>query len=155
MAVVVAADDAGRFITEANEENLEAYQVAVVTDKSRMTMTHDGEVIADLSREFLSSNGAEKHVSVIVPEADDYSPSSPETGMKRLKAMLGDLRYCSQRGLGERFDSTVGAGSVLMPYGGETQRSPAQAMAALLPVLDGETDTCSVWHSGSILITAV
>ena len=148
MAVVVAADDAGRFITEANEENLEAYQVAVVTDKSRMTMTHDGEVIADLSREFLSSNGAEKHVSVIVPEADDYSPSSPETGMKRLKAMLGDLRYCSQRGLGERFDSTVGAGSVLMPYGGETQRSPAQAMAALLPVLDGETDTCSVMAFG-------
>ena len=148
MAVVVAAKDAGRFVDEANEENLEAYQVAVVTDKSRMTMTHDGAVIADLSREFLSSNGAEKHVSVFVPEADDYSPPASETGMKRLKAMLGDLRYCSQRGLGERFDGTIGAGSVLMPFGGKTQRSPAQAMAALLPVLEGETDTCSVMAFG-------
>ena len=148
MAVVVAAEDAGRFIAEANEENLEAYQVAVVTDKSRMTMTHDGVVVADLSREFLSSNGAEKHVRISVPEAGEFSPSAPEPGMKRLKSMLGDLRYCSQRGLGERFDSTIGAGSVLMPYGGKTQCSPAQAMAALLPVLDGETETCSVMAFG-------
>ena len=149
MAVVVSAEDAAGFIKEANEENLEAYQVAVVTNKARMTMTHSGRVIADLSREFLSSNGSEKHVSISVPVLGHYSVESAEKSpMTRLKDMLSDLRFCSRRGLGERFDSSIGAGSVLMPYGGKTQRSPTQAMAALLPVLEGETETCSVMAFG-------
>lgn len=149
MAVVVAPEDAGRFIEAANEENLEACQVAVVTDKARITMEHGGRIIADLSRAFLSSNGAEKHASVVIPVQGEYRLKiDGKTPLEKLKNMLSDLRFCSRRGMAERFDSTIGAGSVLMPYGGKTQRSPAQAMAALLPALEGETDTCSVMAFG-------
>jgi len=149
MAVVVSAENAERFIAEAGAENLEAYEIARITDKGRMTMRHEGVVIADLSREFLSTNGAPKHAEAFVPPLGE--PRGPEysgTYMDRLKSLLSDLRFCSRRGLAQRFDSTVGAGTVLMPYGGRRQASPSQVMAALLPAEKGETTTCSVMSFG-------
>ena len=144
MAVVVEAKDAVKFIAAAGKENLEATVVATVTESPRLKMTWNGKTIVDISREFLNSNGAEKHMRVKI---------SAETGEKKaahtnLKDLLGDLNVASKRGLVERFDSSIGASSVLMPFGGKTQRTPAQSMAALFPALGGETETCSVMAYG-------
>ena len=141
MAVVVAPEDEAAMIAAAAEENLEAYRVAVVTEAPRMVMRWRGQVIADLSRAFLDTNGAAKHarVRVCTPRSEAEKPYG------KLNEMAGSLRCASRRGLIERFDSTIGAGSLLFPFGGETRRSPAQAMAALLPVLPGQhTDSGSV-----------
>ena len=135
MAVVVAPEDEEKFIAAAQNENLEAYRVAVVTESPRMVMRWRGETIADLSRAFLDTNGATKHASVAVEAKKSAAVSAPET----LREMAGSLKSASRRGLTERFDSTVGAFTLLMPFGGKTQRSPSQAMAALLPVLPGNT----------------
>ncbi len=149
MAVVVAPEDVDRFIKKAEAENLEAYAVATVTESPRMVMKLDGRVIADLSREFLSSNGADKHTKVKVPavsasaEKDHAVPFA-----ERMRELVTKLSVCSQRGLSERFDSTIGAASVLAPFGGATMLTPAQSMAALIPVRGGETDTCSVMSFG-------
>ncbi len=143
MAVVVAAEDADRFIAFAEAENLEAYRVAVVTEEARMVMSWKGQTIADLSRAFLNTNGADKHTAVNVTEKDLSVLSNALYGS--LREMASDLKTASRRGLVERFDGSIGAGSVLMPFGGKTQRTPAQAMAALLPVLPGQaTDQASV-----------
>ena len=145
MAVVVAPEDAEKFIAAAQEENLEAYQVAVVTESPRMVMTWKGQTIADLSREFLNTNGAVKHAGVSVPKLAGGGVERPSS----LKEMAASLKSASRRGLTERFDGSIGAGSVLMPFGGKSQRTPAQAMAALLPVLPGqETDQASVMAWG-------
>ncbi len=147
MAVVVAAEDADRFIAFAQDENLEAYRVAVVTEEERMVMTWKGAEIANLSRAFLDTNGAVKHTRVSVGKKDLSVLSEALYGS--LREMAGDLKTASQRGLVERFDSTIGAGSLLVPYGGRKQKTPAQAMAALLPVLPGqETDQGSVFSWG-------
>ena len=147
MAVVVAAEDADKFIEFAQEENLEAYRVAIVTEEERMVMKWKGNIIADLSREFLDTNGAIKHMDVAVTEKDLSVLSKAMYGS--LREMAADLRTASQRGLVERFDSTIGAGSVIMPYGGKRQLTPAQSMAAVLPVLPGqETDQASVFSWG-------
>ena len=147
MAVVVAAEDADKFIAYATAENLEAYRVAVVTEEARMVMTWRGKVIADLSRDFLNTNGAVKHTTVAVGEKD-YAPLSAPIHSS-LKEMASSLKSASRRGLTERFDGSIGAGSVLMPFGGRSQQTPAQAMAALLPVLPGqETDQASVMAWG-------
>ena len=147
MAVVVAAEDADKFIEFAEAENLEAYRVAVVTEAERMVMKWKGNIIADLSREFLDTNGAVKHTDVAVTEKDLSVLSKAMFG--DLREMASDLRTASQRGLVERFDSTIGAGSVIMPYGGKRQLTPAQSMAAVLPVLPGqETDMASVFSWG-------
>lgn len=153
MAVVVAKENAEKFIALASSENLEAYVVAQVTEQPRMVMRLDGKITANLSREFLSSNGAEKHAKVKVPdmtgdEIENLRPMFCGTPGNKLRQLAGDLRFCSQRGLGERFDGSIGAGSILMPYGGKTRLGPVQSMAALLPVQDGETDTCSVMSFG-------
>jgi len=137
MAVVVAAEDADKFIEYASAENLEAYRVAVVTEQARMVMTWKGQTIADLSRDFLNTNGADKHTEVEVT-AKDLSVFSKAL-YRDLREMASDLKTAGRRGLVERFDGSIGAGSVLMPFGGKTQKTPAQAMAALLPVLPGET----------------
>ena len=145
MAVVVAEGDVEAFIAAASAENLEAYVVATVTEEPRMVMRWNGAVIADLSREFLSSNGADKHTTVVVPPAELGLPFAGAG----LRELCSDLNLGLQRGLGERFDGTIGAASVLMPFGGKTQTTPAQAMVALLPVDPGhETDTCSVMAWG-------
>ncbi len=147
MAVVVAAEDAETFMALAATENLEAYQVAVVTESPRMVMTWKGQTIADLSRDFLNTNGAVKHARVSVPKADPAPMGKAK--FRNLREMAASLQCASRRGLVERFDGTIGAGSVLMPFGGETQRTPAQSMAALLPVLPGqETDQASVMAWG-------
>ncbi len=147
MAVVVAAEDADAFIAAAGKENLEAYRVAVITEEARMVMHWKGREIANLSRAFLNTNGAVKHSAVRVEEKDLSVLSKALYGS--LRQMAGDLKTASQRGLVERFDSTIGAGSVLMPFGGKLQRTPAQAMAAVLPVLPGEqTDQASVFAWG-------
>ena len=134
MAVVVAPEDAEAFRKAAERENLEAYPVAVVTEEPRMVMRWRGKVIADLSRDFLNTNGAVKHSCVRVPEREPIRVQKTST----LRDMAAGLRSASRRGLVERFDSSIGAGSVLVPFGGRTQRSPAQAMAALFPVLPGQ-----------------
>ena len=147
MAVVVAAEDADKFIAHAEAENLEAYRVAVVTEEERMVMSWKGCEIANLSRAFLDTNGAVKHTTVAVEDKDMSVLSQPM--YKNLREMASDLKTASQRGLVERFDSTIGAGSVVMPFGGKRQLTPAQSMAAVLPVLPGEvTDQASVFSWG-------
>ncbi len=147
MAVVVAAEDADQFIEFAQSENLEAYRVAVVTKEARMVMSWKGQTIANLSRAFLNTNGADKHTKVEVTEKDLSAFSKPL--YKDLRDMASDLKTASRRGLVERFDGSIGAGSVLMPFGGKTQKTPAQAMAALLPTLPGQsTDQASVMAWG-------
>ena len=147
MAVVVAAEDEEKFIAAAQAENLEAYRVAVVTESPRMVMHWRGQTVADLSRAFLDTNGAVKHASIRVEAGEKQAESACAPCM--LRDMAGSLKSASRRGLAERFDSTVGAFSLLMPFGGKTQRSPSQAMAALLPVLPGsKTEQGSVMAWG-------
>ena len=147
MAVVVAAEDVDKFIAAAQKENLEAYRVAVVTEEERMVMSWKGQTIANLSRAFLDTNGASKHTTVSVNEKDLSVLSKSLYGS--LREMAADLKTASQRGLVERFDATIGAGSVLMPFGGKRQLTPAQAMAATLPMLPGQTtDQASVFAWG-------
>ncbi len=147
MAVVVAPEDADKFIAAAEKENLEAYQVAVVTQSPRMVMHWKGQKIADLSRAFLNTNGAVKHAAVSVGKKD--RSAFGQEPFKTLREMAASLKCASRRGLVERFDGSIGAGSVLMPFGGKYQATPAQAMAALLPVLPGqETDQASVMAWG-------
>ncbi|MBR5468182.1 MAG: phosphoribosylformylglycinamidine synthase, partial [Firmicutes bacterium] len=146
MAVVVDAKDVDTFIAYAEKENLEAYPVAVVTEEARMVMNWNGNTIVNLSREFLDTNGADKHTTVAVDKKEEICMCSEA---KTLRETAASLKSASRRGLSERFDSTIGAGSVLMPFGGKTQRTPAQAMAALLPVLPNQsTNTCSVMAWG-------
>ena len=134
MAVVVRAKDKDAFIAAASAENLECYQVATVTKEPRMVMRWRGKTIVDLDRAFLSSTGATKHTAVKIPMR--FTPQEETRKLsigERFFELAKDKNFCSQRGLVERFDSTIGAATVLMPYGGKTQRSPSQVMAALLP----------------------
>lgn len=148
MAVVIAKEDIEKFMNEASKENLEATLVARVTEEPRLRMNWNGNRIVDLSREFLNSNGAEKHTTIKI-DAPVFAPdSSSEDTADRWEAMISNLNICSQKGLVERFDSTIGAGTVLMPYGGKYQNTPTQAMAAKIPVLSGETTTASLMAWG-------
>ena len=147
MAVVVAPEDADKFIAAAEAENLEAYRVAVVTESPRMVMHWKGQKIADLSRAFLNTNGAVKHARVAVADTDRSALN--KASASSLKEMAASLKCASRRGLTERFDGSIGAASVLMPFGGAAQRTPAQAMATLFPVEPGqETDQASVMAWG-------
>ena len=147
MAVVVEAKDADKFIALAQAENLEAYLVAVVTEEERMVMTWKGNTIANLSRAFLDTNGAVKHADAHITAKDLSVLSKALYG--DLREMAADLKTASQRGLVERFDATIGAGSVTMPFGGKRQLTPTQSMAAVLPVLPGQqTDQASVFSWG-------
>ncbi|MDO4944805.1 MAG: phosphoribosylformylglycinamidine synthase [Ruminococcus sp.] len=148
MAVVIAKSDLEKFMAEAAKENLEATMVAAVTAEPRLKMNWNGNIIVDLSREFLNSNGAEKHTDITVSAPIFAEEKNAEDNADRWEAMISNLNICSQKGLVERFDSTIGAGTVLMPYGGKYQNTPTQAMAAKLPVLDGETTTVSVMGWG-------
>ncbi|MEG2020567.1 MAG: phosphoribosylformylglycinamidine synthase [Oscillospiraceae bacterium] len=143
MAVVIEEKDRARFIQMANAENLEATVVAVITKEPRLVMKWRGEKIVDISREFISSNGAAKHIDAEVQKGNMPSASMPSGTLEAmLKEQMSRLNICSKKGLSQRFDSTIGAGTVLMPFGGKTQLTPIQAMAAKLPVM-GETTTCS------------
>ena len=156
MAVALAPEDVDRFIALASEENLEATPVATVTEEKRLKMVWNGAAIVDVSREFLNSNGAEKHQKAHIEKASVWQPQwAGATFGEKMKSMVGDLNICSKKGLSERFDSTIGAATVLMPFGGSHQLTPQMAMAAKLPV-DGETTTCSgmAWGFNPYLMSA-
>ena len=148
MAVVVEAKDVERFIELATSENLEATVVATVTDNARLKMTWKGNTICDISREFLNSNGAEKKTAVKIPEQKLLQKEIPADFIGGIKELAADLNVCSKRGLSERFDSTIGAGTVLMPFGGKNQRTPIQAMVNKVSVESADTDTCSFMSWG-------
>lgn len=148
MALVVAAADVERMVALAGAENLPATVIAEVTDTRRLQMKWRGETIVDISREFLDTNGAEQHVTAVTPAAVSWQrDAKPESFTSAMQELVADLNVCSKEGLTERFDSTVGAGSVLMPLGGTYQETPIQAMAHLIPTL-GETADCSVMAWG-------
>ena len=148
MAAVVAPEDRDAFLALAAAENLQAVAVAVVTAEPRLRMLWNGRTIVDLSRAFLDTNGAAKHISV---EAEAPLPlQEPVTGSfsENLRRTVSDLNGCSHRGLSERFDSTIGAGSVLMPFGGKYQRTPVQAMVQKISLEQGHTEDCSLMSWG-------
>ena len=156
MAVALAPEDVDKFIALANEENLEATPVAKVTEEKRLNMVWNGVSIVNISREFLNSNGAEKHQNVHIEKGTVWQPQwSGITFGQKMKHMVGDLNVCSKKGLSERFDSTIGAATVLMPFGGAYQLTPQNDMVAKLPV-DGETTTCSgmAWGYNPYLTSA-
>jgi len=149
MAVVLAAKDVETFKALADEENLEATIVAEVTADPRLVMSWNGKVIVNVARSFLNSNGATKHTDAKVEAGETYENNvAGETFTEKMLNLAGDLNVCSKRGLSERFDSTIGANTVLMPFGGKFQRTPTQVMAAKIPVLEKETNTCSVMAWG-------
>ena len=161
MAVVVAPADVRAFLDYAAEENLEAVEVAVVTQEPRLVLVWRGKEIVNLSRAFLDTNGAHQETNVVVEmpsEAENYFckyavPAVAEALQEKDRkkawlALLSDLNVCSQKGLVEIFDASVGAGSVMMPYGGRYQLTETQVMAAKLPVLHGRTDTVTMMSYG-------
>ena len=152
MAVVVDPKDVDQFLGYAAEENLEAVTVAVVTEEPRLKMDWRGKTIVDLSRAFLDTNGAhqEADVTLEVPgrAGNLFDKADVADVREKWLGMLSDLNVCSQKGLVERFDGSIGAGSVFMPYGGRYQLTETQAMVAKLPVLKGHTDTVTMMSYG-------
>lgn len=150
MAVVVAKENVEKFIEMANEENIEATVVAVVTDTNRLRMTWNGNTIVDVSRDFLNTNGASKHTKAHVSSLPTPSIEVPTEGANLKEKILNlssKLNICLERGLTERFDGSIGASSVFMPYGGKNQLTPTQVMAATLPTA-GQCSTASVMGFG-------
>ena len=155
MACVIAASDVDSFKAYCDEENLECTGVADVTDTNRLIMNWNGETIVDISRDFLNTNGASQQQEVIVKAPADRSyflrgSASADNFKEKWLAAVSDLNTASQQGLAERFDSTVGANTVLMPFGGKFQKTPTQGMVAKLPVLNGETTTASIMTHGFV-----
>lgn len=148
MAVVVEKNDVERFKALCEAENLEATVVAEIKENPYLVMNWNGKRIVNISREFLNSNGAEKHINIECEKAEKYDKTIPENFVEGYEALVGDLNVCSKRGLSERFDSTIGAGTVLMPFGGRFQRTPNQAMVNKISVEKGHTDTCSLMAWG-------
>lgn len=148
MAVVVESNDVEKFRRLADAENLEATAVAVITGEPRLKMKWNGKIIVDISREFLNSNGAEKHTSAYVAAPEKIQKEGCDCFRCGLKEIASDLNCCSKRGLSERFDSTIGAGAVTMPFGGKYQATPVQVMATKISVEKGETDDCSLMSWG-------
>lgn len=149
MAVVVSQADESRFLALAQEENLEATRVARITQEPRLTMDWQNERIVDLKRSLLDSNGAQKHArAVIDPPGERRLCAESGTFIERYRALVSDLNHCSKQGLSERFDSTVGAYSALLPFGGARQSTPTQAMAAKLPLTAGESEACTIMSWG-------
>ncbi len=151
MAVVVEPKDVARFQELAAEENLESTVVATVTENPYLTMHWKGNTIVNVSREFLNSNGAEKHITIETPKQQPFARKVEGSFTDNYKALVEDLNVCSRRGLSERFDSTIGAGTVLMPFGGSTQTTPIQAMVNKVSVEHGDTKTVSEYflHPGT------
>ena len=148
MAIVVAAENVARFLELAAQENLEATVVATVTEEARLKMFWNGQTICDINRDFLNSNGAEKHVDVEIAAPADFAPVIEGSFKDNMIRVATDLNTCSKRGLSERFDSTIGAGTVLMPFGGKYQQTPIQAMVHKVSLEKGHTDDCSVMSWG-------
>ena len=148
MAVVVEPGDVARFLALAGTENLNAVPVATVTEQARLVMHWNGKTICDISREFLNSNGADKHITVSPAAPECYKKTVTGDFAQNFMAVATDLNTCSKRGLSERFDSTIGAGTVLMPFGGKYQLTPVQAMVQKVSVEKKHTDDCSFMSFG-------
>ena len=148
MAVVVESKDVDAFLALASQENLQACPVAVVKAEPRLTMRWNGKTIVDLSRAFLDTNGASKHISVETAAPGEIRKPVHGGFSENYRALAADLNICSKRGLSERFDSTIGAGTVLMPFGGKYQRTPIQAMVQKISVEKQHTDDCSLMAWG-------
>ena len=148
MAVVVESKDVEKFCALAKKENLEATVVATVKAHPYLVMHWNGKTIVNLSREFLNSNGAEKHIDIAPLKAESFTKEIKGGFGENYKELAEDLNVCSKRGLSERFDSTIGAGSVLMPFGGKYQRTPVQAMVNKISTPDGDSETCSIMSWG-------
>ena len=148
MAVVVEPGDVARFLALAGTENLNAVPVATVTEQARLVMHWNGKTICDISREFLNSNGADKHITVSPAAPKCYKKTVTGDFAQNFMAVATDLNTCSKRGLSERFDSTIGAGTVLMPFGGKYQLTPVQAMVQKVSVEKKHTDDCSFMSFG-------
>ncbi|MBQ8682998.1 MAG: phosphoribosylformylglycinamidine synthase [Clostridia bacterium] len=143
MAVVIEPENIDRFLELADSENLQACPVATVTAEPRLVMFWNDKKIVDISREFLNSNGADKHITVTAAAPQEYDVPVCGTFKDNYMALAADLNICSKRGLSERFDSTIGAGTVLMPFGGVHQQTPIQAMVQKISVEKQHTDDCS------------
>jgi len=148
MSVVTSKKDAQTFIGLAESENLEAVIIAEVTKSPRLVMNWNGKTIVNISREFLNSNGAEKHAKAQIKKIEVTKTEYHEVDAKELETFLSGLDICSQKGLVDRFDSCIGAATVIAPFGGKYFNTPAQVMAAKIPVLNGETKTCSLMSWG-------
>ena len=148
MAVVVEPENVDAFLALAKEENLNACPVAVVKEEPRLTMKWNGKKIVDISRKFLNSNGAEKHIDIAPAKPESFEKEINGGFAENLRAIAEDLNICSKRGLSERFDSTIGAGTVLMPFGGKNQLTPIQAMVQKVSVEKKHTDTVSLMAWG-------
>lgn len=148
MAVVIEKENIDRFLQLAASENLQAVKVADIKAEPRLVMTWNGKTIVDISREFLNSNGAEKHISITPAAPEDYNKIVEGGFEENLKALADDLNVCSKRGLSEQFDSTIGAGTVLMPFGGKNQLTPIQAMVQKISVEKKHTNDCSLMAWG-------
>ena len=148
MAVVVEKGDVDAFLALAAKENLNACPVAVVKAEPRLVMNWNGKKIVDISREFLNSNGAEKHITITPAAPESFGGNISGTFTDNYKRIADDLNICSKRGLSERFDSTIGAGTVLMPFGGKNQLTPIQAMVQKISVEKKHTDDCSLMAWG-------
>lgn len=148
MAVVVAPGDTQAFLDLAKQENLQAVPVAVVKEEPRLTMMWNGKAIVDISRAFINTNGAPKHIDVKVNKPEAFDPEFTGTFRENLFAIAKDLNMCSHRGLSERFDSTIGAGTILMPFGGKHQLTPIQAMVQKISMEKAHTEDCSLMAWG-------
>ena len=156
MAVVIEKENIDNFLNLAKQENLQAVVVAKVKAEPRLTMHWNGNTIVDLSREFLNSNGAEKHIEIEAVAPSVISNNIDGTFSENYKALADDLNICSKRGLSEQFDSTIGAGTVLMPFGGKNQITPIQAMVQKISVEKKHTNDCSLmsWGYNPFITTA-
>ena len=148
MAVVVEPQNVSKFLELAKTENLQACPVAVVKQEPRLKMNWNGKTIVNISREFLNSNGAPKHIDIAPAAPGDISKTVSGSFTDNYTACAQDLNMCSKRGLSERFDSTIGAGTVLMPFGGKNQLTPIQAMVQKISVEKKHTDDCSLMSFG-------
>ncbi len=148
MAVVVAPEDEDKFMELAKKENLEATHVATVQAERRLVAVWNGKKVIDLSRDFLNSNGAEKHIDIVTKKPETIRRLVEGSFSENYEKLSQDLNVVSKRGLSEEFDSTIGAGTVLMPFGGKYQRTPIQAMAAKVSVEIGHTDATTVMAYG-------
>ncbi|MBQ6815759.1 MAG: phosphoribosylformylglycinamidine synthase [Clostridia bacterium] len=148
MAVVVEKENVDAFLALAATENLQACPVAEVKAEPRLVMVWNGKKIVDISREFLNSNGADKHIDIAPAAPEDFNKKVEGSFAQNIKNMADDLNICSKRGLSERFDSTIGAGTVLMPFGGKNQLTPIQAMVQKISVEQKHTDCCSYMSWG-------
>lgn len=148
MAVVVEPHNVDAFLALANSENLQAVPVAKVMENPRLVMKWNGKEIVNISREFLNSNGAEKHIDVAPAKPGSIDKKVTGSFKENYLALAEDLNICSKRGLSERFDSTIGAGTVLMPFGGKYQLTPIQAMVQKISVEKKHTDDCSLMAFG-------